>query len=114
MHTQVLAAGTALAMLYNWIHIEFIQRTTSVFVAVAGNFKIVILIILSEVFVQDTHLPPWSIVGIGIVVLSFLGSFAEREVQRRDKVGTHMRAFIRSNNNNNNNNNNIFCSPPCC
>ena len=83
---KVLSAGTALALAYNWIHIEFIQRTTSVFVAVAGNFKIVILIVLSELFVQNTHLPPWSIVGICIVVFSFLGSFAEREVQRRVKV----------------------------
>lgn len=78
-----LAGGTALAVSYNLIHTEFIQRTTSVFVAIAGNFKIVILIVLSELVVQYTNLPPLSIVGIVIVCAAFFASFAEREIQKR-------------------------------
>jgi len=88
-----LAGGTALAVTYNLVHTEFIQRTTSVFVAVAGNFKIVLLIGLSEVLVQTTNLPPMSIVGIAIVCLAFFGSFAEREIQKRPWI---LRAFRES------------------
>jgi len=77
-----LAGGATLAVSYNLIHTEFIQRTTSVFVAVAGNFKIVILILLSELFVQYTNLPAMSILGIVIVCAAFFGSFAEREIQK--------------------------------
>ena len=83
---KVLGLGTLLALAYNWVHIAFIQRTTSVFVAVAGNFKIVLIIALSELLVQNTHLPPGSLVGIAIVVVSFLGSFSEREIQRRVQI----------------------------
>ena len=48
-----------------------------------GNFKIVVLILLSEVMVQTTNLPPLSILGIAIVALGFLLSFVEREIQNR-------------------------------
>ena len=106
-----LAGGTLIALSYNLIHTAFIQRTTSVFVAVAGklplllsyclfaartccrikiivstpkgNFKIAVLILLSELLAQTTNLPPLAILGITVVCLCFFLSFVEREIQKR-------------------------------
>ena len=73
--------GTAAAGL-NISRYALIQSTNSLFAAVAGNFKVAIVVCLSALFLNDI-LKPWNIAGVGVTVLAFC---CHTVVMRREKA----------------------------
>jgi len=63
--------GSTLVVVYLFVIVELVQRTSSVFSAVLSNLKIVLAIVGAELFVQNTRLPAVSWVGILLVTAAF-------------------------------------------
>ena len=66
----IVGAGM-LAFAYNIIRNELCHCSSSVFTSSASNFKVVLTISLGELFVQNTHLSKFQIMGLGLVCGSF-------------------------------------------
>ena len=79
-----LIAGSVIVILYLLIATYLIQQTNSLFVAIAANFKMVTIILLSELLVENTKLNAGVYLGMTVVTVAFLGSFAND--QYLDKV----------------------------
>lgn len=69
-----IAVGSVIVLVYLAVSIHVIQETTSFFVSIAANFKMVPIIILSELLVQNTSLTGGVYVGMIIVTLAFCAS----------------------------------------
>ena len=70
-----LIAGSVIVILYLLIATYLIQKTNSLFVAIAANFKMVTIILLSELLVENTKLNVGVYLGMTVVTTAFLGSF---------------------------------------
>lgn len=81
-----LVGGSLLVLLYLFVIVELIQRTSSVFSSVLSNLKIVLAIGGAELLVQNTRLPAVSWVGVVIVTVSF-GVMVRAACVRHDPAG---------------------------
>ena len=69
-----IAVGSVIVLIYLTVSIYLIQATTSLFVAIAANFKMAAIILLSELLVQNTRLNAGVYLGMIIVTLAFCAS----------------------------------------
>jgi hypothetical protein len=69
-----IVVGSVIVLVYLVVSIYLIQATTSLFVAIAANFKMAAIILLSELLVQNTKLNAGVYVGMIIVTLAFCAS----------------------------------------
>jgi len=87
-----LIAGSVIVILYLLIATYLIQQTNSLFVAIAANFKMVTIILLSELLVENTKLNAGVYVGMAIVTAAFLGSFANDQYLDKVKKADRLRS----------------------
>merc|ERR1712032_129332 len=77
-HASVLggciAVGSVIVLVYLAVSIHLIQETSSFFVAIAANFKMAPIILISELLVENTVLTTGVYVGMVIVTLAFCAS----------------------------------------
>ena len=66
----LLGGSAAFAIAYNIVRFLLVQKTSSVFLAVAGNLKIVLLILIDAVFFHNP-LTPWNVVGVLLTCVAF-------------------------------------------
>lgn len=90
-----LIAGSVIVILYLLIATYLIQQTNSLFVAIAANFKMVTIILLSELLVENTKLNAGVYLGMTVVTVAFLGSFAnDQYLDKVKKVDRSKSPFI--------------------
>merc|ERR1712032_998452 len=80
-----LCVGSVLVAVYLLSSIYLIQKTTSLFVSIAANFKMITIILLSEVIVQNTKLNAGVYAGMIIVTLAFLGTYFHDQFLEKPK-----------------------------
>lgn len=69
-----LLVGSVLVLIYLIVAVYLIQKTNSFFVAIAANFKMAAIILLSELLVQNTKLNAGVYIGMIIVTFAFCAS----------------------------------------
>eukprot|EP00301_Raphidiophrys_heterophryoidea_P025083 c8330_g1_i1.p1 GENE.c8330_g1_i1~~c8330_g1_i1.p1 ORF type:complete len:367 (-),score=80.18 c8330_g1_i1:68-1168(-) len=84
--TLLVAVGGVIAFLYNLIHYLFIHYTSSVYSTVAGNMKVVLVVSVSLVLMDDDA-TPLNVVGLGIACCAFvLHSLLEFHLKSQNQV----------------------------
>jgi hypothetical protein len=82
--TILMTIGGCLAFFYNVVHYIFINVTSSVYSTVAGNFKVILVIVVSIVFFK-TEVTPVNYGGICLTMLSF-GFFSYLSFRDKSKA----------------------------
>lgn len=68
--TWLMGLGGFFAFFYNMVHYIFIEVTSAVYSTVAGNFKVILVIVVSFI-VFKTQVEIWNGVGILVTIASF-------------------------------------------
>lgn len=80
----LMAVGGCLAFFYNAVHYIFINVTSAVYSTVAGNFKVILVIVVSIIFFR-TEVTPLNGAGIALTMLSF-GFFSYLQLSDKAKA----------------------------